>query len=932
MGGTEPSTIIQNESALGCIHSSDVWVLLTDGKVRDGEVQNLTALGQDKGVFSVATIFLITSRPTNSSPNGGNVSVGITSYANTEDALCLFKDYMNGRIYVIAAKGSFARLDAAKDHDSWNALSSFAKEDHLLAKIRELEIQVPSAETRPKSTTLRVNLGSEWNAAHEVPVVADVSLLLQAGSVSDADLNLLLNDEAVNILILVCKTRGQLAEYRNWLLNQKVEQVTIKWEDISGAGAIISQLGKEGITKAEKTGLQSQLRAAHQTNQAHYLKKVNEGAGKEIRNRNQLIDHALRQLAEFEKSGYTANILSRSSNRARRAKTTDAHEGSEAFAILNFEGLAYRNECQICCGENEVMSIVLKALTADESAANTTDFALDFPLAAWWFPANENIVSSQCICFQCAFFGLPGRSIYKESIAAVLPTLEYRESNKQYINQQLYLALNAGLKTGVPQLAQLFATILDRTVLTKEWAGAKRNRDKQEDSDIKIRREALEWMRASVIENIRCRETFNELGEWTTYPKALAWAAKDFTAEGLASWAINYPVRGFHQLTRFGEMTGQFSVAVVQDMKQTKLIHIIAFTYLSKLLKHGGRHTKDSVWTQGMLAVIYAEFNADLVPRDLGGKESLLTSPIAFCDKLAKFLSAKPAQVSGYLQGQMDVMMPRIQIIIFWLLQQRSHTSPKTFFATLRANESLAAIVLNTKAELPGSVVSDVLLSPFRNKTDFINKSAAEMHATGFIAFVNPFGASVLRCGHLDCGVSFAPRRIRRRKDKKHTDEYLDSIRAARAEHLIEAFGASKAFAGNVTGLPESTALPKAPTSTHVTMHISIARTWARLSVDQRRAVIQSYSAIDAGKETRDFVDAVRKEICSGSHRGDIFNARLDQDIMDVLPSFFKVLGEALMAEGREGGAAVYEHVFTNNTLAWKVEYELKMLEQARFI
>ena len=95
------------------------------------------------------------------------------------------------------------------------------------------------------------------------------------------------------------------------------------------------------------------------------------------------------------------------------------------------------------------------------------------PLAAGRSPANVNAISSQCICFSCAMFGRPGFSIYGEPVAAVIPTLQYRGPNRQYINEQLYLALNGGLKTGVPVLAQLFATILDSTLQTKVWAGAK---------------------------------------------------------------------------------------------------------------------------------------------------------------------------------------------------------------------------------------------------------------------------------------------------------------------------------------------------------------------------------------------------------------------------------------------------------------------------
>src|ERR1700761_1505717 len=91
-------------------------------------------------------------------------------------------------------------------------------------------------------------------------------------------------------------------------------------------------------------------------------------------------------------------------NRAKRAGDV-YRDAAVEVSTLDFEATAFRADCEICCGEEEIMSVVLKVLTADESAANTADFALDFPLAAGRFPANTNVLSSQCICFQCALFG-----------------------------------------------------------------------------------------------------------------------------------------------------------------------------------------------------------------------------------------------------------------------------------------------------------------------------------------------------------------------------------------------------------------------------------------------------------------------------------------------------------------------------------------------
>jgi hypothetical protein len=113
---------------------------------------------------------------------------------------------------------------------------------------------------------------------------------LQAGHISDADLYLLLREEAVDNLTLAYKTRGKLAQYRSFLQNQKVEQMTIQLEDVSGATSIIAQLGEQGLSDQTKADLQSKLRIAHAANRDNYLAAAKSGVGDEIKNRNRRID------------------------------------------------------------------------------------------------------------------------------------------------------------------------------------------------------------------------------------------------------------------------------------------------------------------------------------------------------------------------------------------------------------------------------------------------------------------------------------------------------------------------------------------------------------------------------------------------------------------------------------------------------------------
>jgi hypothetical protein len=549
------------------------------------------------------------------------------------------------------------------------------------------------------------------------------------------------------------------------------------------------------------------------------------------------------------------------------------------------------------------------------------------PLAAGRSPANVNAISSQCICFSCAMFGRPGFSIYGEPVAAVIPTLQYRGPNRQYINEQLYLALNGGLKTGVPVLAQLFATILDSTLQTKVWAGAKDPgaREIVVDNEVKQRQGVMSWAIKNILTELRCRETFNELGEYTVYPKALAWAVKDFRAEGLTSWAINYPVLGFNQILRFGKLlaANAFTDQTMHDMKATKLIHSFVSAYLAKLLASRG----DRSWTKDLLVLIYAEFNADLVPRYIDSA-TILKLVETFWNNLAQFMGTD--LLAGWSTEEQKSLMPRIQVLAFWLVYfQTAHTSAKTYFMQLKEKESLSVSVLDPTAHLPSAVVGDILLSPFLNEAEFVNKQAAEAHRT-LIPFENPFGASVLHCGSGGCGVSFLSPEIETAGSNEWTPQLLDRLRQGRAKHMIDAYGIANRFEKAQTGLPEPTSMPTQPSSVHYSHHICTARVWARLSIEERRAIAKNVGEKKLeGDAVVKFVQAVRSEVCS-QHRGNIFDHEMDEDILATLPSFMKALENALVFEGQFGeDIALYEHDFTKNKMEWKAKYEIAIRGRA---
>lgn len=79
---------------------------------------------------------------------------------------------------------------------------------------------------------------------------------------------------------------------------------------------------------------------------------------------NRLINRGLAIISGFEKSSYTADILSRKSNRAMRSEVLSAEESEIHLQALDLSDdiEAFRDRCPICCGEEQIMSVVLKKL------------------------------------------------------------------------------------------------------------------------------------------------------------------------------------------------------------------------------------------------------------------------------------------------------------------------------------------------------------------------------------------------------------------------------------------------------------------------------------------------------------------------------------------------------------------------------------------
>lgn len=694
-GGTNPAEILKTPEALNRLQRSDVWFLVTDGEVGDHTVHELASLGQQHAVLNVPVIFMIVGYR-GENPERTNISVGISFFAGARHALILVKDSTD-TIYIIAAKGCFASLvksSGVQDLSSWTSLPSFDNDAEFLKHCQTLDIEVPAAESRPDIIS-GVTLGTQWEEANGGATSVDLDLLFQAGRLADKELLELLSEEAFNNLAVACKVTNRTQALRSFIQAHKVEQLAPQIEDVSGAAAIIASLGLPGKTDEERKLLQMQLRAAHSKNRECYQDAVGNFAtspeAQAVRTRNGIVDAAMRTLADIEATSFSADILSRRSNRARRAEVVTS---SIEVANLDLLGSAYKGYCLICCGDDEIISICLKEPDAEHTDDNTTDFALNFPLAAGSSIKNINMVSSQNVCFQCALMSPSGKSIYNERIKAIIPAVHYSGYNKKYINEQLYLALTAGLSSGAAGVAQLFMSMLEEILRTKSWAGAGLDDAALRADDQKEamqRKETFEWMLNQLVQHTRTRETFNGLGAWVDFPKALGWIARDFETNGMASFVVTYPIAGFSKILSLGQQTAAFTSDMLRLMKTAKAVYSIAAKYLADMQNTIKRGDNSQSWKQKYLEVIYREFNAIMTPKDLGA-DSIILDKETLINRINTCLDQDPQQGESWAgDDNAASIMRKIQLILFWLIYtQKAHCTAQTFFQTIRLREQLA--------------------------------------------------------------------------------------------------------------------------------------------------------------------------------------------------------------------------------------------------
>ena len=912
------------------IMSCDMWYLLTDDTIDEYEVEHILDLAETDSTMNIPFVLIVVGKR-QLRLDDIDASVGMPFYFATNDALVLLKDVETEGLFVVAAKGCFAPLMnsvnyAPEDLDnfsSWGSPSVFPDEKSLMQRCDDLGIEVVSSKYR--ETGKKVNLSPCLDLL--IKDVASVGQFLTQTNIESSNLKILLEAETMHQLAVICKTRNLEGALRGFL--ERHTQLEVAAETSTCPTAIFEK--GNGSLDERNRWLKQQTNALAESQVT--CRNWNDGFW-QARKINRLIDRGLDILADVESCAYLARLLI-PIQRGSSANADDAKFLKWSLDLANpIE--AFRGACSICYDDDQIMSIGLKPFDTVEK--NTTDFALNFPLAAGQAKQITDMISSQCVCFQCAI--VARQSVFREPLNAIIPTVKFQGPNKPYMKHQLSLAFTAGFAARMPSIYQIFMAILDRTLETKAWCSDQSGLESdKKDSETLMRRNALNFMLLTFFENCKMRENFsedsNDISQEMTYPRALDWAVKDFELKGVQSWLIQYPLIGFVRMLRLLDiLSPKVSFRVVDAMLMAKLMHFVVFRMSDEKLR---TKSGDKSWTYPYLQLIYREFNVPGIPQDLGSASVIGAEE--FWGRM-EVLMGQQSEFKRFLGLFHPRSIPdaaeRIQLLIFWFLSSNnSHTLPETFFQNIRLQEPMASGILDPFQVLPGRSGHKTFKSLFLTERPI----KSFYHPVHFVPpFVSPYGPSVLECGYPSCPVQFY-------KESDAGCLGLYQLQRKRAIHLIFIHGMDF-FGASETGLPEPTLAPTPPTSNHCNLHISIAKVWSRMrhhATDEvpqtrsRRAAkkvassdLPSKAEVMSGDEhaVTAFIAAVLFEICVRKPRGNIYQAGIDVDIRGLLPSFWHALRVASEKMGlADGSGLAFEHNFGENSLWSRIQYELSLRE-----
>ncbi len=250
-------------------------------------------------MLHIPAVIIVVGNVKPAKPNLANISVGLPFFASATDSIIIYKDCSDSQLWVVAAKGLFSPLaKSSTDGDNIDLtkgddLAVYKDEEAFNQRCKVQDIEVIKAQDR--KAIKGISLGPQWDAA--TCALVNVGLLLNETQLQPDDLYDLLEEEAFTRLVIVCKTHNHL------------HRSELSYSDTNSQKWLCSW----------KTG---KLRDAHIANRAAYRLEMNSSSNemKVAIKTNRSIDREFSILSSIEKAEYTADVLSRKSNRATPAQ------------------------------------------------------------------------------------------------------------------------------------------------------------------------------------------------------------------------------------------------------------------------------------------------------------------------------------------------------------------------------------------------------------------------------------------------------------------------------------------------------------------------------------------------------------------------------------------------------------------------------------
>lgn len=436
MSGTEPVTILENESCLKLVKSRSVFVLCTDGSIGSNDVSKFTHRGKDVLDSTALVIGVIIQK----CKAPGRLDISVTSALMTLGTNCLV---------------------IGMDMDRKTLRILFAKGIELQEQLSKLSLLPPSEFDENTPWTSFPALGKDWDTFlrnlslvhHQLPP-NHIMIRSDGKTVETIDMDRLLDSKEVlpMQLLLSCdwtpilsyaKQHNQQPALRR-LLN-RMEQPENVPNEVVQRRKRMNDLISLGLTEAK---LKAEYIELLQSDLAH--EQIQKRERKPIR---KFCQGILAELHAKEKEHNSWQLKDHlQSNRAKRAAVVSEPDPDDLFnADLKF----LETECQICYNVGPTALLLNPSdplhescQGSDDDSFYTSDFAIDCPLACGHHAAKK--LCNFHVCFDCArFFWAQRRDMYQRPVLGVLPVILAKQVFSAEAKQAFLKTLDRSFAMGV---------------------------------------------------------------------------------------------------------------------------------------------------------------------------------------------------------------------------------------------------------------------------------------------------------------------------------------------------------------------------------------------------------------------------------------------------------------------------------------------------